>query len=91
MQGNSPRLTARSADMAVELRDALRTLFRRDGVVDITERRILNLATAMQQETNRVDESLGVLLCGFRERGIDGTAFRRRLREHDHDTGADAA
>lgn len=90
--GNSERLTAEAANVAIELRDALKALFRSDGVIDLTERRILKLATTVQRETDRVDESVGILLCGFRSKGVDGQTFRRKLREHDQDaSGTDAA
>ncbi len=90
-QGPSERLTAEAANIAVELRDSLRALFQGDGIVDLNERRILRLATTVQRETDRADETLSVLLCGFRRNGIDGQTFRRRLREHDQDTQPDTA
>lgn len=89
--GPTEPLTAPAADAAHVLESELRQLFKRDGIVDLQERRALKLARALTLETNRVDANVRVIVSGFRVDGLRSGNFRRKLREFDRDWEPDPA
>jgi hypothetical protein len=85
MEMQTGRLTADLAMLAVDLYDDLHHHAHADGVLTPCEQRILRKARQVKRRADKTDAALGVLLSGFRERGIDSPQFRRRLREYDQD------
>lgn len=85
------RLTAPAADAASVLEHELRRMFRADGIVSVEEARALRLARALTQETNRIDDTIGVIVSAFRVDGLSGPTFQRRLREFHRDWEPDPA
>lgn len=83
------RMTAPAADGASVLHHELRRRFSADGVIDLDERRLLQLSGAVTRSISEADEQLGVLLAGFRVNGLRSDHFRRRLRRWDRDFDPD--
>jgi hypothetical protein len=78
-------LTAPAADAASVLEHELRRLFQGTEITELDRRRVLKLAKAVTTETNCVDAELGVLLSGFRVRGLRSPHYKRKAREFYRD------
>lgn len=78
-RGQSPRITAGVAEDAAELSDAFDAYVRRAGIVEIEALRIGKELRELALRADVADWTLGVMLSGLREDGIESVRFGRML------------
>jgi hypothetical protein len=79
------RLTAPAADAASVLEHELRRLFQRDEISEVDKRRVLKLARALTEATNKNHAEIGLIAAAFGIQGFSAPNFKRKLREFYRD------
>ena len=88
----SARISALAADAVSVLDFELRRMFGADGVIDLQERRMLNLSRAASLEIQCLDSALGIVSAMLEGKGLRGDNVQRKLREFRQEfDGTDAA
>lgn len=78
-RGQSPRITADVAERAADLSDAFDAYIRQAGIVEIEALRIRKELRELAQKADVADWTLGVMLSGLREDGVESVRFNRML------------
>lgn len=79
--GQSPRMTAAVAERAMTLSLEFDRYIRESRIVEIEALRIGRQLQELAQLSDVADATLGLMLCGLREDGIESERWNRLLRE----------
>jgi hypothetical protein len=80
-RGNSPRITAGVAELALATADDFEHYLRSADVVDMEGLRIARQLRELAAKADIADYTLGVLLSGMRESGVMGERFWRMMQD----------
>jgi hypothetical protein len=81
MKGNSPRITAGVAELALTTADDFEHYLRTANVVDMEGLRIAQQLRELAAKADIADYTLGVMLSGLREHGAMGERFWRMMQD----------